>query len=281
METIDFEQGHVRAAMADGYHVDNWLTSRHRLRWSSWSPFYSLLDGLVDLVVTGPTNLPAALYLEDERIKMLQKRFHHLILIHTTTSLLYRKTHAFGKYSNAQIKKHMADFSQRLYSLTDDQSLTPQQLVDAVALETAMEMDRLRVSSINMLPDGATIDEIRDEIEAFVDRTSPFYTKHHAEVIQTLKHLVREEASEMFDLDPYRLANQCLARTKAVESTNRPSTARPLGTVAAASFLAPTQSKMAIKIAHMGILHWKVFAELIYMKHPPPGNDDMSSSDEG
>lgn len=237
--------------MKNGYRFKNWLKRDSNAVKSPSDKLRCFVDALVDIVASNERNIPTTLFLEDERIRELRRTFDDSILLHSCHKVLHAMAHSRLSAPSAFTQAQRTILSQRLCTIINEPAPTQSQRLESIAVELARHVNS-RINRQNSLPCEDTIEWAQYQLEAYTDRSSPFYKPQHTHAVQRLRHAVHLEASRFADLDTVQMARRCQALA---------------GLPNRSSFF--TQSWFAMKVAHMAILHWRVWAPILYLREEP------------
>ena len=282
MHSVEAEQKQLLMCMKSGWEVPNWLT----ISTSSGCSFESFVKEAIS-IITEPSDwtLPTALTLDFSRIHHLRSTFQHLTLYAACHSTLNSVLQHLGHPS--PLPPSSTNKITDLVTALGQESPFLNPSTDQVRHESLILAIANLASSHSTpphLPTLSTISHTRQTFYAAIAPHPPFPsppTTSAKDIADTLAGRLRTAvAAELKEVDALNLTASGLAS----RYTTPPSSKRPLcSAVASLKQVAPGLNsdaklieakgleEMARRIAHMAVLHWRVWAPLLYMKESEGG----------
>lgn len=247
--TVAFEQSDFLSRIENGWdpsEARTWLASERQSR-SLPSGASTIVPAVTSMIIYDDDYLPPTFTLDYARIRSLQTQFQNLIdraaCLRTFEAMLKR----LG--CNAAIP---ASFNNDLFAcistLTIDQPNRTEQIPD-IALQVVSRA--YKVCKIQQLPSSTDLGFAERHLQQNFERTNNNFSDLERSLGDQLLHLTEQEISIISNFSPVQIVNHYQPR-----SSNKPLAKR----VTIESELL----SIAQKIAHITVLHWRVWAPLIY-----------------
>lgn len=261
-DTVDFEQRYFLRIMANNSTAldlpkacawyDGLLANGGLQGLSRECRKTNFVESIIDLVViTTPENFPLTFMFDDERLRILQSDFRYCVCQAACIQLFKGIVHQGGWIDlpspncNHLLKRIMSvvgpDTSRHGWARN----------ASAVALEILRAVNELR--NFEGLPDETSLEQIEAKLQEFWDLDSAAYRGVEDHLYPDLKALVKQEIEAVEHLTPLQVLNYC--RPGPYDSYAEESS-QPLVSIAR-------------RIAHIGILHWRVWAPILYEQQHP------------
>lgn len=247
--TVAFEQSDFLSRIENGWdpsEARTWLASERQSR-SLPSGASTIVPAVTSMIIYDDDYLPPTFTLDYARIRSLQTQFQNLIdraaCLRTFEAMLKR----LG--CNAAIPASFNnDLFARISTLTIDQPNRTEQIPD-IALEVVSRV--YKVCKIQQLPSSTDLGFAERHLQQNFERTNNNFSDLERSLGDQLLHLTEQEISIISNFSPVQIVNHYQPR-----SSNKPLAKR----VTIESELL----SIAQKIAHITVLHWRVWAPLIY-----------------
>ena len=247
--TVAFEQSDFLSRIENGWdpsEARTWLASERQSR-SLPSGASTIVPAVTSMIIYDDDYLPPTFTLDYARIRSLQTQFQNLIdraaCLRTFEAMLKR----LG--CNAAIPASFNnDLFARISTLTIDQPNRTEQIPD-IALQVVSRA--YKVCKIQQLPSSTDLGFAERHLQQNFERTNNNFSDLERSLGDQLLHLTEQEISIISNFSPVQIVNHYQPR-----SSNKPLAKR----VTIESELL----SIAQKIAHITVLHWRVWAPLIY-----------------
>ena len=247
--TVAFEQRDFLSRIEDGWdpsEARTWLASERQSR-SLPSGASTIVAAVTSMIVYDDDYLPPTFTLDYVRLRSLQTQFQNLM--HRAACL--RTFEAVLKMlgCNAPIPESFKnDLFARISTLTIDQNSRAEQVAD-IALEIVRRA--YRVCKIRKIPSSTDLEFAERHLQQNYERTNDNFSELERLLGDELLHLTEQEISIIGNFSPVQIVNHYQPQS----SSN--SSAKPVT-------LESELLSIAQKIAHITVLHWRVWAPLIY-----------------
>lgn len=254
--SVEDERRQILSRVEHGWEVPNWLEDTLPAQPS----FATFMTNFISLVTRPGLLLPTALALDHARIHRLQTTFQLLTFRASSYSALSSTLHRLGWTgpAPASSKDYMASL---LSAIEQDSTLDPTEQRDALILGIASHAHTLCAKQGLPTPEG--LRHTGDALHALTDPASPTGRDILASLSEQLTKLVEQESETVRGLDAVQLAH----RYTSSSSSSSPSsfTSGPLAS-SGSSIQHGVLEDMARKITHIGILHWRIWAPILYLR---------------
>ena len=247
--TVAFEQSDFLSRIENGWdpsEARTWLASERQSR-SLPSGTSTIVPAITSMIVYDDNYLPPTFTLDYTRLRSLQTQFHNLLnraaCLRTFEAMLRR----LG--CNAPIPKSFNnDLFARISTLAIDQPDHCEQVAD-IALEVVSRA--YKVCKIHRLPSSTDLEFAERHLQENYERTNDNLSDLERLLEDQLLHLTEQEISIIGNFSPVQIVNHYQPQSSS-KSSATPVTIESelLG--------------IAQKIAHITVLHWRVWAPLIY-----------------
>ena len=247
--TVAFEQSDFLDRIENGWdpsEARTWLASERQSR-SIPSGTSTILPAVTSMIVYDDDYLPPTFTLDYARLRSLQTQFQNLIdraaCLRTFEAVLRR----LG--CNAPIPRPFNnDLFARISTLAIDQPDRSEQVVN-IALEVVSRA--YKVCKIRHLPSSADLEFAERHLQQNYERTNDNFSDLERLLGDQLLHLTEQEISIIGNFSPVQIVNHYQPQSSS-KSSATPVTIE-------SELLGISQ-----KIAHITVLHWRVWAPLIY-----------------
>ena len=257
---IEFERSQIQWRMRNGCDVKNWL-DRSIAPDSIFSNHFALFTSkLIEMIVLYNMDLPTALHLDHTRIHKLQTTFQILIFqkacFHTLDSTL-----AFLDWTGKVPEPAYIETASLISAIEQDLSLDVNQQREALILGIASHAYKL-CGKLNV-PTPQVLSHTASVLGMAADAQSPVSEDIISSLSESLTKLVEAELDVVKDFDPVQLANRYTSPAKMVTVLPIPATN---ATMSDTKFQQAALGDMARTIAHIAMLHWRVWAPVLYLR---------------
>ena len=274
---IEYEQRHFLACMASGMEVaearswyDTAMSSDSieytREGRQSLAPGYDFREddqilfarAAVDLVCDPESEIPNTFVYDKERLQSLRLDFQQCLLQTIITESCCRLLRQL-KYVGIPSPEAMRKILLRLWQL--DQNSLPGKSGKPDSQEVVLEITRsiYEECNIHALPRDEDMAMVRSYIQSATDKESDLYHDILASTWDELDILIEQEVLAIHDLEPLQMLNYY----------------RPIPS-SRAKFDTMSLQDLAQRIAHIAVLHWRVWGPIVYCR--PRGHVQESSS---
>ena len=247
--TVAFEQRDFLSRIEDGWdpsEARTWLASERQIR-SLPSGASTIVAAVTSMIVYDDDYLPPTFTLDYVRLRSLQTQFQNLMHRAACLRTFAAVLKVLG--CNAPIPKSFKnDLFARISTLTIDQNSRSEQVAD-IALEIVRRA--YRVCKIPNIPSSTDLDFAERHLQQNYERTNDNFSELERSLGDELLHLTEQEISIIGNFSPVQIVNHYQPQS----SSN--SSAKPVT-------LESELLSIAQKIAHITVLHWRVWAPLIY-----------------
>ena len=247
--TVEFEQKDFLERIAKGWDVSparTWFAKQRRERTMS-SGLHTLASSITDLIIGNSDNLPPTLTLDYLRIRTLQFQLERPMY-----QAACRWT--FEEISESLSQKPIPqssydDLHSRIAVLTSDgeSRAHPSKQMENIILEIVREA--YRVSNIDKVPTPEDLDSAESNLVHATDPSTSVFQQLRSYLAEDLHQLVEEEAEAAKDFTPAQMSTcfvlDNLSPTRKVTEQSE-------------------MLRFAQQIAHISILHWRVWAPILY-----------------
>lgn len=263
-DTVDFEQRYFlrmmssnsaaldlpkACAWSDGLVANGGLQERN-----GESRMTLFVKSIIDLVLTTTAgNFPLTFMFDDERLRILQSDLQSCVCQEACIQIMRCIVHQGGR---VDLPSRDCDrLLKRIISVVgpDTSRHSWARNASAVALEILRAVYELR--NFEGLPDETLLEEIEARLQEFWDLDSAAYGGVEDHLYPDLKALVKQEIEAVEHLTPLQILNYCSPGPydSSAEENNEP------------------LLSIARRIAHIGVLHWRVWAPILYEQQHPNG----------
>ena len=247
--TVAFEQSDFLNRIENGWdpsEARTWLASERQSR-SIPSGTSTIVPAVTSIIVYDDDYLPPTFTLDYTRIRSLQTQFQNLMdraaCLRTFEAMLRR----LG--CNAPIPKSFNnDLFARISTLAIDQPDHSEQVAD-IALEVVSRA--YKVCKIHRLPSSTDLEFAERHLQQNYDRTNDNFSDLERVLGDELLHLTEQEISIIGNFSPVQIVNHYQPQSSS-KSLATPVT------------IESELLSIAQRIAHITVLHWRVWAHLIY-----------------
>ena len=247
--TVAFEQSDFLNRIENGWdpsEARTWLASERQSR-SIPSGTSTIVPAVTSIIVYDDDYLPPTFTLDYTRIRSLQTQFQNLMdraaCLRTFEAMLRR----LG--CNASIPKSFNnDLFARISTLAIDQPDHSKQVAD-IALEVVSRA--YKVCKIHRLPSSTDLEFAERHLQQNYDRTNDNFSDLERVLGDELLHLTEQEISIIGNFSPVQIVNHYQPQISS-KSLATPVT------------IESELLSIAQRIAHITVLHWRVWAHLIY-----------------
>ena len=247
--TVAFEQSDFLNRIENGWdpsEARTWLASERQSR-SIPSGTSTIVPAVTSIIVYDDDYLPPTFTLDYTRIRSLQTQFQNLMdraaCLRTFEAMLRR----LG--CNAPIPKSFNnDLFARISTLAIDQPDHSEQVAD-IALEVVSRA--YKVCKIHRLPSSTDLEFAERHLQQNYDRTNDNFSDLERVLGDELLHLTEQEISIIGNFSPVQIVNHYQPQISS-KSLATPVT------------IESELLSIAQRIAHITVLHWRVWAHLIY-----------------
>lgn len=265
---VTFEQSVVVEHIATEDGRGAWFKTKLNPTTSEKESFAQFLQALVALITNSGKRIPGPLNLERNRIQSLRNAFQKAIFLHAclkTFCLVANRHNRAGHVKADQIQSLV----KQVKIIRDDPTLCTREQRECAAI--AIVREAYRACGKLDLPTDEDFQYALLSLEAFTDKASPFYEKTRARTVQNLTILVQHEVEALKNLNTVQIARRYEQR-HATGCWRR-------GAYHFAVSHVPGE-ELVCKIAHMAILHWRVWAPIAYCKEEPRWSSDGNDDDD-
>lgn len=245
--TVFFEQQDFLRRIADGWdptEAQTWFTNEQQARGLS-SRSCTFTAAITDLIVQTAESLPPTFTLDYIRLRTLQADFQSLKSRAACLQTLKAMLKSLG-WNGAIPQCSYDDFFARISVLISDEALKPDQseTIGDVTLEVVREAYKL--CEISKLPTAEDLDFAENYLRDSWEGKNRVFAEVKSSLCEQLHNLVEEEVEAIGNLTPVQIINRYAPEgselvTEQVELL-----------------------RMAQKIAHIAVLHWRVWASIVY-----------------
>lgn len=247
--TVAFEQSDFLSRIENGWdpcEARAWLASERQRRGLP-SGASTIVPAVTSTIVYDDDYLPPTFTLDYARLRSLQMQFQNLMdraaCLRTFEAMLRR----LG--CNAAIPASFNnDLFARISTLTIDQPDRSEQVAD-IALEVVSRA--YKVCKIHHLPSSAHLEFAEFHLQQDYERTNDNFSDLQRLLGDKLLHLTEQEISIIGNFSPVQIVNHYQPQSSS-KSLATPVT------------IESELLSIAQKIAHITVLHWRVWAPLIY-----------------
>ena len=247
--TVAFEQSDFLSRIENGWDPSEaraWLASERQSKGLP-SGASTIVPTVTSIIVYDDDYLPPTFTLDYARLRTLQTQFQNLMdraaCLRTFEAMLRR----LG--CNAAIPASLNnDLFARIFTLTTDLPNRSEQVAD-IALEVVSRA--YKVCKMHHLPSSTDLEFAERHLQQNYERTNNNFSDLERLLGDQLLHLTEQEISIIGNFSPVQIVNRYQPQTSS-KSLAKPVTIESelLG--------------IAQKIAHITVLHWRVWAPLIY-----------------
>lgn len=273
------ERRQISSRLEDGWEVSNWLDLPNSF---SKSHFATFVTKFISLVVEPGFLLPAALALDHARIYKLQKTFRHLTVrascIYTLVSLL----HLLGWSGPAPAPS--TDYVASLIVAIEQDNATIDATEQREALILGIANHAHELCGRKGLPSSELLCHAKDMLHTLTEPSASTCSSSavsrmvQASLSVPLTTLVDQEMEFVSGWNAIQLANRYTSTststtistsTKPAMNATSSSSPEPLSldATAAQPSIETTLEGMARKMTHIAILHWNVWAPILYLRN--------------
>ncbi|KAK4694016.1 hypothetical protein P7C71_g3487, partial [Lecanoromycetidae sp. Uapishka_2] len=244
--TIPFEQQDFLRRIAEGWNPSEahaWLSNEQRER-SLSSGSSTFIAALADLISQDADRLPPTFTLDYVRLRTLQADFHSL-KYRTACLETLKATLKNLKWTGAIPQSSYDNLFARIFALSSNEVLKnphPQNISDA-ALEVVREAYKL--SRNDRVPDKEDLTFAQDYLRDSCEGNNGVFEELEGSLGDRLHKLVEQEIDTIGNLTPVQIINHYAPQSKSVNERN-------------------DLLSMAQRIAHIAVLHWRIWAPMIY-----------------
>ena len=247
--TVAFEQSDFLSRIENGWdpsEARTWLASERQSR-SLPSGTSTIVPAITSMIVYDDDYLPPTFTLDYTRLRSLQTQFHNLLnraaCLRTFEAMLRR----LG--CNAPIPKSFNnDLFARISTLAIDQPDHPEQVAD-IALEVVSRA--YKVCKTHRLPSSTDLEFAERHLQENYERTNDNFSDLERLLGDQLLHLTEQEVSIIGNFSPVEIVDHYQPQSSSKSSATPVTIELEL-------------LGIAQKIAHITVLHWRVWAPLIY-----------------
>ena len=272
------ERRQISSRLEDGWEVSNWLELPNSF---SKSHFATFSTKFISLVVEPGLVLPAALALDHARIHKLQKTFQTLTFrascIYTLVSLL----HLLGWSGPAPASS--TDFVASLIAAIEQDNATVDATEQREALVLGITNHAHNLCGKKGLPSSESLCHVKDtlhtltEPSASTSSSSAVSRMVQASLSVPLTTLVDREMEFVSGWNAIQLANRYTSSSSpptiststkiAMNGTSSSPESLSMNATAAQPSIETILEEMARKMTHIAVLHWSVWAPILYLRN--------------
>ena len=247
--TVAFEQSDILNRIENGWdpsEARTWLANERQSR-SLPSGASTIVPAVTSMIVHDDDYLPPTFSLDYARLRSLQTQFQYLMdrieCLRTFEAILKM----LG--CNAPIPKSFNnDLFARISTLTGDQPNRSEQVAD-LALEVVSRA--YKVCKIPNLPSSTDLEFAERRLQQKYERANDNFSDLERLLGDQLLHLTEQEISIIGNFSPVQIVNHYQPQSSSKTSAKSVTIESELLSIAQ-------------MIAHMAVLHWRVWAPLIY-----------------
>lgn len=258
---VSFEQKEFLGWISDGWDPSQakaWFTHEQQTR----SPARGVLriaPAVTDMIISNAKTLPPTFTLDYTRLQILQTHFERLMHHASCCWAFEEVVYSLGWHGTIR-KSTYNDLFARISIITSDPEsrCNPHQQTSDIALEIVRAAYGL--CNIVRLPSQVDVELSEYSLDYACDVTTGVYRDLHAYLAEDLRDSVQEEVESIKDLTPMQISNRYTpsASIRSLQQDNTPQT---------------ELLRMAQLIAHISVLHWRVWGPILY-ELPDASNDD-------
>ena len=258
--TVAFEQKEFLHRIAGGWDVDRaraWFTNERR-RSESISGFQTLNTSITAMIIANCDNLPPTFTLDYIRIRTLQIRFEHLMYQTSCRWAFEEVLDSLGWHRPIPQEAYDNIFFRTSVIISDEEpEYNPSRRAEDILLEIVREAYRL--CNIHKLPTTEDMETAESNLAHVANPTTSVSEELRLYIAEDLRKVAIEEFEQAKNLTPLGLANRY--------APDGPTASRPVMITEKAELL-----RLAQQIAHISVLHWQVWAPILYELPDELGN---------
>ena len=252
---IEDEQVQILQRIKSGWEVPNWLDNATKAPNTSFATFTT---GFISLITQPSLSLPTAFALDHTRIHHLQTRFQLLTFQAACRLTLSSTLHLLG-WTGSTPKSSTHDIATLISAIEQDHSLDPTEQREALILGIANYAYRLCAKQ--GLPSAEVLRQTRNTLHIAIQDPPSLVSKRIATSLSAqLTKAVEKELEIVNGLDALQLSNRYTSMPAAGAGSNVLAPSPPNEAQQA------SVEEMARKIAHIAVLHWRVWAPILYLR---------------
>lgn len=247
---VEFEQQEIIRSVFGGWEALRWLPWESHEQKRSEAPTISAFSmAFIDLIALNTIDLPVPFTLDYDRIRALQTDFQILMYQSICRRTFQRLLNLQGWTGFVPQASYDTLFS-RLSIIATASGLAHDvlQRPEVIALEIIRETHYL--SNKTGLPDQHVLDVTVAMLQEASKPTSPIHEDLEQDLLFRLEDLVEEEMDAIDDFTPVQMANRYASQGSRFTNINEKL----------------SLEIVAGRIAHIAVLHWRVWAPILYQR---------------